>query len=72
MSLTVEQLDNEIALKRIINHALHVFPKSLHSMIYAYTSILAALLLFIGVVSIDGYMIIEKVDPSEASIKYVK
>lgn len=28
MSLTVEQLDNEIALKSIIGHALHVFPKS--------------------------------------------
>ncbi|MMZ56679.1 hypothetical protein D1872_185820 [compost metagenome] len=28
MSLTVEQLDNEIALKSIINHALYVFPKS--------------------------------------------
>lgn len=52
MSLTVEQLDNEIALKRIINHALHVFPKFLHSMIYAYTSILAALLLYVGVVSL--------------------
>jgi hypothetical protein len=39
-------------------------------MIRAYTSILCALLLYVGVVSIDRYMIIERVDPSEMSLKY--
>ncbi|QYK62605.1 hypothetical protein KAI37_02935 [Paenibacillus sp. S25] len=42
-------------------------------MIRAYTSILCALLLYAGVVSIDRYMLIEQVDPnklSEGSIKY--
>ncbi|MGZ0043413.1 hypothetical protein [Paenibacillus sp. BJ-4] len=39
-------------------------------MIRAYTSILAAVLLFIGVVSIDRYFLIETVPPSEVRIKY--
>lgn len=41
-------------------------------MIRAYTSILCALLLYVGVVSIDRYTLIEKVDPSEVRIKYVR
>lgn len=39
-------------------------------MIRAYTSILCALLLYVGVVSIDRYMLIERIDPSEVSIKH--
>jgi hypothetical protein len=39
-------------------------------MIRAYTSTLCALLLYVGVVSIDRYMLIENVPPSEVSVKY--
>lgn len=39
-------------------------------MIRAYTSILCALLLYVGVVSIDRYILIETMPPSEVSIKY--
>ncbi|OMF49369.1 MULTISPECIES: hypothetical protein [Paenibacillus] len=41
-----------------------------HPMIRAYTSILCALLLFIGVVQVDRYMLIETVPASEVRIKY--
>ncbi|QYK61817.1 hypothetical protein KAI37_02141 [Paenibacillus sp. S25] len=37
-------------------------------MIRAYTSILIALLLYVGVVSIDRYMLIEPIDPNTLSI----
>jgi hypothetical protein len=39
-------------------------------MIRAYTTILAAVLLFIGVVQVDRYMLIETVPASEVRIKY--
>ncbi|OMF48618.1 hypothetical protein BK135_10010 [Paenibacillus peoriae] len=38
------------------------------SMIRAYTSILCALLLYVGVVSIDRYMLIEQIEPNTLSI----
>ncbi|MDH2331825.1 MULTISPECIES: hypothetical protein [Paenibacillus] len=41
-------------------------------MIRAYTTILAAVLLFIGVVQVDRYMLIETVPASEVRIKYGK
>lgn len=37
-------------------------------MIRAYTSILVALLLYVGVVSIDRYMIITSIEPNTLSI----
>jgi hypothetical protein len=37
-------------------------------MIRAYTSILCALLLYVGVVSIDRYMLIEHIEPNTLSI----
>ncbi|MDQ0494047.1 hypothetical protein QOZ95_002210 [Paenibacillus brasilensis] len=39
-------------------------------MIRAYTSILCAVLVYVGVVQVDRYMIIERVDTSEVRIKY--
>lgn len=39
-------------------------------MIRAYPSILCAVLVYVGVVQVDRYMIIERVDPSEVRIKY--
>lgn len=36
-------------------------------MIRAYTSILCALLLYVGVVSIDRYMLIERIEPNTLS-----
>lgn len=36
-------------------------------MIRAYTSILCALLLYVGVVSIDRYMLIEHIEPNTLS-----
>lgn len=53
---------------RFILHRIYLLGETL--MTYAYTTILAAVLLFIGVVSIDRYMLIETVPPNEVSIKY--
>ncbi len=39
-------------------------------MIRAYTSILCAVLLYVGVVQVDRYMLIERIDPSEVRVKY--
>lgn len=39
-------------------------------MIRAYTYILCAVLVYVGVVQVDRYMLIENVPPSEVSIKY--
>ncbi len=53
---------------RFILHRIYLLGETL--MTYAYTSILCALLLYVGVVSIDRYMLIERIDPSEGRIKY--
>ncbi len=49
-------------------HVIHLLGETL--MTYAYTSILCALLLYVGVVSIDRYFLIETVPASEVRIKY--
>jgi hypothetical protein len=46
-------------------HVIYVLGKTL--MIRAYTSILCALLLYVGVVSIDRYMIITSIEPNTLS-----
>ncbi|MCF2717999.1 hypothetical protein LWE69_12565 [Paenibacillus sp. UKAQ_18] len=47
-------------------HRIYLLGETL--MTYAYTSILAAVLLFIGVVSIDRCMIITSIEPNTLSI----
>lgn len=37
-------------------------------MIRAYTSILCALLLYVGIVQVDRYMLIERIEPNTLSI----
>lgn len=50
---------------RFILHRIYLLGETL--MTYAYTTILAAVLLFIGVVSIDRYMIITPIEPNTLS-----